>query len=347
LARIDGNLSIQGYSSAGTSVAPGRGMNTKLSSLGFVVLTACVTTPLEGELDQEIIGGQQATSTDFPTVVALQQGNGNWFCTGVLVDKDWVLTAASCFDNNNAVQVRIDDSNLTDGTVSGKTIDVAEKHLHPSFNINSNTWIHDVAVLKLAQSVTDRTPTTIHRDPMTVGTSFTQAGFGVNNNNGNGGGVLRSLTTSSIDCAGANDSGISNTNVLCFNAADGNGSCYGDGGAPALIGSGTGREVVGLASGGTGSSCTSGYDIYTALSAELSFIDTYVPHTTPPPSDPPTGNPPPDDPPPPDGDPRDPGSGSDTGGHHAVARGCNAGGGGSAPLLLLAIGAPLFRRRRR
>jgi secreted trypsin-like serine protease len=59
-------------------------------SLPLVLLTACVTSPATSELDRQIIGGSQTSTTAFPVVVGLQHGNGNWFCTGVLVDKDWV-----------------------------------------------------------------------------------------------------------------------------------------------------------------------------------------------------------------------------------------------------------------
>jgi uncharacterized protein (TIGR03382 family) len=211
---------------------------------------------------------------------------------------------------------------------------------------------HDVALIKLAQSVTTITPTPIGRAAAALGTQITQAGFGSNNNNGGGDGVLRSLSTTTVDCGQAGDNGITNANLLCFNAGDGNGSCYGDGGAPALAAG----SVVGVGSGGTGDSCTSGLDIYTSLAAELGFLDQYVP--------PPTGTPPTPPPPPPpsnggggdtpgggSGPGRDPDSGSNGtngSGNQRVVSGCNAGGdtGGGLAVLAIALGALLRRRRR-
>jgi MYXO-CTERM domain-containing protein len=313
-------------------------MAVKLS-IGFVLLAACVTAPDEGELAQGIIGGQQASSTAFPTVVGLQHGNGNWFCSGVLIDKSWVLTAASCFQNTNATQARFDDSNINDS--GGLTVNIAEIHKHPSFDINSNTWIHDVAMLKLAQPV-DRAVSPLDRNPMTLGATVTQVGFGVNNNNGDNGGILRSLTTTTIDCAQAQDAGVSNANLLCFNAGDGTASCYGDGGSPAFAGG----AVVGLGSGGTSSSCTSGLDLYTAIAAELTFIDSLVPPPpAPPPTDPPADSPDPTTPPPDDSNPRDPTDPDDDSDGPPVARGCST-GGGAGWLLIIAIAVLVIRRRR-
>ncbi|MDQ3335448.1 MAG: DUF1986 domain-containing protein [Myxococcota bacterium] len=319
-------------------------MPAKLA-LPLAMLMACVTSDDAGVIEQEIVGGTSVSTTDFPTVVALQHGAGNWFCTGVLVDKDWVLTSASCFGDTSATQVRIGDANLGDGTTSGQTITVSNIYKHPQFSTTDAVWRHDVAVLKLATSVTDRTPSAIRRTATAVGTAITQAGFGQNNNNGGGGGQLRSLATTNIDCAGAGDSGITNANLLCFNAGDGTGSCYGDGGAPSFVAG----AVAGVASGGTGNSCTSGLDIYTSLVPELSFIDQHVPFaTTPPPTTPPT-TPPPNNP---DGSGSGSGSGGardpDDDGKRGPARAsCSAGGeAGWLAAFGVALGAMLRRRRR-
>jgi hypothetical protein len=85
---------------------------------------------------------------------------------------------------------------------------------------------------------------------------------------------LRALVSPTIDCATAGDPGISSANLLCFDASV-SASCYGDSGGPAFVGGGT-LSVAGITSGGTGSDCTGPgvYDIYTAIAAELDFIDT-------------------------------------------------------------------------
>jgi uncharacterized protein (TIGR03382 family) len=326
------------------------------TALPFVLLLGCIAPDDDvTTVDQAIVGGQTATTTDFPTVVGIQR-NGETICTGVLVDKDYVLSAASCFDNTSNVTLRIGDSNLTDGTAQGLTLTAATIYKHPQFSYSDAVWRHDIAVVKLSQAVTTVPPTAIRRDATALGAQITQAGFGANNNNGNGEGVLRSLATTNIDCGQAGDSGITNANLLCFNAGDGNGGCFGDGGSPSFVaGTGGARIVVGVGSGGTGSSCTSGLDIHTSLVPELGFIDQYVPvpqGTQPTPPPPPPTDTPPSNPEAPGGSGpgRDPGAGSagDGDGRGAVrAVSCNAGGdAGGVTALGLAIAAVLRRRRR-
>lgn len=319
-------------------------------ALPLLFLVGCVTQDDVTSTGQAIVGGQTATVTDFPTVVGIQQ-NGDVICSGVLVHKDYVLSAASCFDNTSSVRVRIGDGNLGDGTTAGMTIDATQILKHPQFSYQDTMWRHDVALIKLATPVTTVTPTPIRRDAAALNSQITQAGFGSNNNNGNGTGVLRSLATTNIDCAQVGDNGITNANLLCFNAGDGNGGCFGDGGAPAFVAG----AVTGVGSGGTGNSCTSGYDINTSLAAELGFLDQYVPppagtNPTPPPP-PPTDTPPsnPESPGSGTGPGRDPGAGSSDGDGRGAVRAvsCNAGGGtGGLVALGLALGLVLRRRRR-
>ena len=320
----------------------------RLSIAFAIAVPACVAqSPSTSTEDQAIIGGQSASTTEFPTVVDLEHTPGDWFCTGTLIDKDWVLTAAHCVEGESAtaLHIRFDDNNIND-TAGGKVVAVSAIHAHPGFN--EQAWDNDIAVIKLAQSVTDRTPTPIHRTSLQPGTMVTEVGYGDADNNGGGAGVLRKLTVPTVDCAQAGDPGISNANLLCFNASSGKSSCYGDSGGPAYIKVGTTLEVAGVTSGGTGNTCTQGWDLYTSVPGELAFVDMYVPHGADPmdPGDgggsgsggnPDDGGGPGPDPQP---DPNDPSGGTTTVG------GCHA-SGGNAGLLFVAAATMLAARRRR
>ncbi len=296
--------------------------------LGLILLPACTTLPV-GEADQAIVGGEAAVSADFPTVVALENGPGNWFCTGTLIDKDWVLTAAHCVEGETAagLMIRFDDTNIND-TTGGKEIAVAEIHGNPDYN--GVAWDNDIALIKLATSVTDREPTPIHRPVAGPPTPVIQVGYGAVSDADQVAGVLRKLSTITIDCASTMDASIMAANVLCFDQRDGNGTCYGDSGGPSFISVNGKYEVAAITSGGTVDSCMAGFDIQTAVAGELPFVDLTMTGVTPPDPNPdPNPNP----------NPTPPGGGDGSGG------GCNT-GGGSAGLLLVSLAA-LFTRRRR
>lgn len=313
--------------------------------LAVLFAGACAVDDV-GTESQAIIGGSTAHTAQFPTMVGLVDKNGNWWgCEGVLIDKDWILTTADCFTKDATGQndiglnfkVRFDSDNMTGS--GGKTIGVTEVHKDTSFDVNS--YFHnDLAVVKLAQSMTDRTPTTIARDQIALNTMVTKLGYGSTDGSQTGGGPLKQGQAPTMDC---NTAGLSTVN-LCFNASTSS-SCYGDGGGPAFVQGTDGLHVAGVNSGGTGQQCNQGYDVYQGVYAELAFIDTYVPVQTVVP--PPTGGG--------DGDPTQPTAptdpttgGDDTGGGTASGiggAGCNA-GGSSGFLSIALIGMALIRRKR-
>ncbi|MBA3502105.1 MAG: trypsin-like serine protease, partial [Deltaproteobacteria bacterium] len=221
----------------------------------LVLLAAACTEPSTSTSTetQSIIGGTLVVANEFPTVVALEQSAGNWFCTGTLIAKHWVLSAAHCVQGapQGAVKIRIDDLDVNDAT-GGMQVQVSEIHAHPGFD---DEWGEDIALLKLATPI-DRPVTPIHRTPIAFNTAVKQVGYGVTDDLGNGGGILRKLSESNADCAMTGDPAINNAKVLCFSPMDG-GGCYGDSGGPTFIDVGGGQlEVVGVTSGGTGQDCS-------------------------------------------------------------------------------------------
>jgi uncharacterized protein (TIGR03382 family) len=309
-------------------------MTKRAFVFGLVALPACAGGgPDTSTVGQDIIGGEVTQTSDWKSVVALEETPGDWFCTGTLITDQWVLTAAHCIGASAAnLHIRFDSGDVNNGQ-NGYAVAVAEIHANPAFDYDA--WDNDVALIKLAQPVTDRTPTPIDRDPISFGSHVIDVGYGdAENNNKDSGGVLRKVEKLTADCAGANDPGIINDNLLCMDASDGRGSCYGDSGGPAFIAVSGAFQVAGITSGGTGELCGAGWDLYTSVHGELAFIDSVTGATTPP--DPGTG----------DGsgsgsnDPSDPKPGDGDDG------GCSAAGGSSSGLFAIAFAAVLRRRRR-
>lgn len=291
-----------------------------------LLVTACVA-PVTSEQEQAIIGGELAQPSEFPTVVALENTPGNWGCTGSLIDKAWVLSAAHCVvgETPASLKIRFDDGNVND-TTGGRVVAVAEIHAHPSFV--DTAWDNDIALIKLAEPVTDRAPTVIHRPTVPPATMLIEVGYGDSDANNNGAGILRKVTVPTVDCAMANDPEISNTNLLCFDPTTGKTSCYGDSGGPAFIPVGGKLEVAGISSGGTGNTCIMGWDLFTSVAGEIAFVDMYLGTTSEPD-------------PTPDPDPNNP-DGAD-----ADAGCCTASGGSTSLVFAAAFLLFVVRRRRR
>jgi uncharacterized protein (TIGR03382 family) len=310
-------------------------MKLKQVLFGVLALPACTLDAGTSSRSQSIVGGQIAMPSEFPTVVGLEETPGNWFCTGTLIDQKWVLTAAHCVDGTSAINVRLDDADINDAA-GGTVVAVAKAHAHSGFDWEA--WDNDIALLELATPVTDRAPTPILREVLALATPVTDVGYGVADNMDGGGGILRKVNKVTADCAGAGDAGVSNDNLVCMDASDGAGSCFGDSGGPTFAMINNALVVAGVTSGGTGELCGAGWDLYTSVHAELEFVDSVM-NAVPPPDPQPDPDPDPNPDPDPDPDPDGTTDKDDAGG-------CNAGGSSSA-FLALAFAGLIVRRRRR
>uniref|UniRef100_A0A3B1IE25 Si:dkeyp-93a5.2 n=1 Tax=Astyanax mexicanus TaxID=7994 RepID=A0A3B1IE25_ASTMX len=118
-----------------------------------LVLFLCVRVCGRPQLNTRIVGGQAASPGSWPWQVSLQSF-GFHFCGGSLINKDWVLTAAHCFQNTNEkdVKVLLGKQTLTGSNPNQIQRGVRKVIVHERYD--PNTQDNDITLLQLDSSVT-------------------------------------------------------------------------------------------------------------------------------------------------------------------------------------------------
>jgi secreted trypsin-like serine protease len=195
-----------------------------------------------------VIGGQAVRRADGPRphTVRIEVGNG-MMCTGAVIERDLVLTAAHCLIKPGRVFVVSLSPSLSPRrhTVSGVAV-------HPSFIPNLPPRFQpgtDLALIRLAKPLdADMVPARLAGGAW-ASEKLTVAGFGVGREGATATArTLRSAELMSNGDAGAPNGVISALDKTTLGITIGAGACRGDSGGPVLRGSANSTDLVGITS---------------------------------------------------------------------------------------------------
>jgi len=251
------------------------------SCLFFLVLTAPLSlgaTLISPSVETRIIGGEDA-SESYPWMVSIQ--TSGHFCGGVLIDKDWVLTAAHCLDDKSAdsLTLYIGLENLLYPT-SGDIRKADWFLIHPDYN--NDLYYSDLAIIKLNRS-TSKTPIPIlnRSDALQLqqNEQMRILGWGVTET----GSTSRHLKE--VEVSYQSDNICNNTypinsiknywsRSLCAGeVSGGKDSCQGDSGGPMIVKAQGEWALTGLVSWGSGCAEAGLYGVYSEVSSMTQWIE--------------------------------------------------------------------------
>ena len=199
--------------------------------------------------------------------VGLLGDTSGYFCSGVLIAPQYVLTAGHC-----AVGVASTAGRFKLGTSVYNTSQVT---VHPQYNANAEPDLsNDIAIYKLSQAVTSVPSYPIYRSTPQVGQVLTLVGFGEGGTGATGGqgdfGTKR-VGTTPIDAVTAKMVWWNFDNESESNTAPG------DSGGPAYLNVNGTYYVAGITSGGSKANAGLGDESYdTRVDAYAAWIDSIV-----------------------------------------------------------------------
>ncbi|XP_024945953.1 transmembrane protease serine 9 [Cephus cinctus] len=241
-----------------------------------------------GIINQEnrIIGGRPTGPNRYPWVARLVY-DGQFHCGASLVTNDYVLTAAHCVRRLKRSKIRVvlgdyDQYVNTDGVAVMRAVSSVIRHR----NFDTNSYNHDVALLKLRKPV--KFTKTIKpvclpqygTDP--AGKEGTVVGWGRTTEGGVLPGVVHEVQVPILSLSQCRQmkyraSRITN-NMICAGrgAQD---SCQGDSGGPLLVQEGDKLEIAGIVSWGVGCGRPGYPGVYTRVARYLNWIRTNMKDT--------------------------------------------------------------------
>jgi secreted trypsin-like serine protease len=245
--------------------------------LGLLALpTASATLP-----PPPIVNGSE--TDDYPAVGAIVAEEGGYmygsFCTGTLVDPNWVITAAHCVEAIEEDYRRYNIYFVIGGDLTRGEIDdyalVTNAIGFPSWN--QTTMAGDIGLLQLSGTgIRSVTPMPVNDDNVTnswMGDDMRLVGFGITRDNSNDGSVKRTADVPVWQY----DSSF----VYTYDERDGQNACSGDsGGAGLEILGGNDFELAGIISFGWapdgGQPCVDGALAMVRVDTYLYWIENYV-----------------------------------------------------------------------
>ncbi|KAJ2820924.1 hypothetical protein FBU31_005069 [Coemansia sp. 'formosensis'] len=242
------------------------GKKLRVSAVILCSMAAAVSAAPAIGLAPRILGGNTVTSNMFPFIVHLFK-DGNPYCGGTLISKDWVITAAHCVADKDTsgsgagAFVVSDPSSFkvgygTNGGSLTNSVDVVSINVNAGFD---PVWYtSDIALLKIKSTsdlVAKAQPLGISTANISAGQKVTTAGWGQSSNDNtaqsNSLQFAQLITAEDAVCKlGATDWNGQNGRYVCtsYAATPKIGTCFGDSGGPLLMSSGNGYALLGLVS---------------------------------------------------------------------------------------------------
>ena len=228
--------------------------------------------------DTRIIGGE-FVDQGYPWMVSIQKGYH--FCGGVLIAKDWVLTAAHCLDDKTPEELNLYIGLESLSFPSSGDVRKAEWFiLHPDYN--DRLFFSDLALIKLDRSATKTPINILNRRGTTELQQNEQLrvlGWGVTES-GSTSRLLKQVDVSFQQDMICNSTypinSINNYWDRSFCAGEvsgGKDSCQGDSGGPVVVKANGEWALTGLVSWGSGCAQAGLYGVYSEVSAMGDWLE--------------------------------------------------------------------------
>ncbi|KAM9324564.1 trypsin-like [Gastrophryne carolinensis] len=233
-----------------------------------VLLGVAVAAPFNDD-DDKIVGGYPC---EVPYQVSLN--SGYHFCGGSLINKQWVVSAAHCYQSR--IQVRIGEYNIRETEGTEQFIQSEKIIRHEKYN--SYTIDNDIMLIKLSSPAVLNDvvqPIPLPSQCATVGTLCLVSGWGNTLSSNSNPDILQCVNVPVVSVESCKESypGRITDNMICLGYPEGGkDSCQGDSGGPVVANG----ELQGVVSWGRGCALPNYPGVYTKVCNYNAWIENVI-----------------------------------------------------------------------
>jgi hypothetical protein len=238
-----------------------------------------------------IVNGDNADECEWTWQVALRRpGYLGGFCGGMLIDSEWVLTAAHCLDALYNFEVVAGAINIQTPSNNWQVRNTTHVILHPSYS--DQTLDYDLGLLKLDRPIelgscagTVCLPTREGGD-VAPGTNCWITGWGSLSSDGSYPEIMQEAPVKIMGDCGLVPSHWTTDRMFCAQGNNGSGaitdSCQGDSGGPLVCEAGEAWTLFGVTSWGMGCGGAGYPGVYARVATQLDWIESTMADPPPP-----------------------------------------------------------------